>query len=122
MTIQELQNFVAASDFSEATKAKIASILEKQPEVSEELFGQLREIMQGELDADFKEAGITDISSDAEMQKIDAAYVTKLDEIQNDLDKDMAFVESELNDLDEMRKQLTHVGDQIAAEDLRKSI
>jgi len=122
MTIQELQNFVAGSDFSEATKVKIASILEKQPEVSEELFAQLREIMQKELDADFKEAGIADISSEPEVQAIEVEYAATLEEVEDDLNKDMIYVDSELKDLEEMRKQVVHIGDQMAIEDLRKSI
>ena len=122
MNIQELQNFFATSDFSDVSKAKIAKILEGQTVAGNEIFSQVRVVMQEELDMDFKEAGVDDIYSEPEAQAIQAEYNTTLNTIEGDLAEDMAFVEKELNDLEEMRGQVMKIGDDIAADQIRQKL
>jgi hypothetical protein len=122
MTTQELKDFVNTSDFSEATKAKALGLLEGKTEVSLELFSQLREMMEQELDTDFQEAGLSDVSTEPEVQALEGEYVKKLDDIEAELNTDMAYVESELKDLEDMRQKLVKVEDLMAAKAVKDSI
>ncbi len=121
MTIQELQKFFTNSTFSDETKSKIAKILEGQETASFEMFSEIKDLMQAELDSDFKKAGV-DISNDPEAKKIQAEYEKTLDEIETDLNKDMSFVESELNELEEIRKQIVKAEDEMKVEDIKASM
>lgn len=121
MNIQELKDFFIASDYSDNTKSEIAQLLSDKTEVTPGLFSKIKDILQKELDADFKDLGV-DVSSDPEAQKIEKEYTDQLDVIEKDLNEDMAFVEKELKDLEETRKQILKISDEIEAEELRKTI
>lgn len=121
MNIQELKDFFIASDYSDKTKSEIAQVLSGKIEVTPGLFAQVKDILQKELDADFKELGV-DVTNDPEAQKIEKEYVDELDTIEKDLNEDMAFVEKELKELDETRKQILKISDEMEAEEIKKKI
>lgn len=121
MTIQELKDFFSKSDFSEASKSKIMSILEGKEELGNEVFSQIKVVMQEELDNDFKEAGV-DISNDPSMQQIQKEYDDGLNKIESELKEDMSFVENELKHIEELRQQVTKIGDTIEADKIAQSI
>ena len=121
MTIQETRDFFANSDFSEASKQKIAELLEGKDGIDFGMTEQIRSIMQEELDVDFIEAGITDADvPDAAALKAD--YDAELAQIESELDGDMQFVEGELAELDAMRKDVMKISDEMEADDIRKTL
>lgn len=121
MTIQELKDFFSKSDFSETSKSKIMSILDGKEKLGNEIFSQIKSVIQEELDSDFNDAGV-DISSSPEAQVAKKDYDEKLDKIASELNEDMNFVENELKDLEEMRKQVIKAGDDIKADKIRQSM
>lgn len=121
MKIQELKDFFIASDYSEETKGVIAKILSDKTELTPGLFSQVKDVLQKELDADFKELEV-DVTNDPEAQKIEKEYAEELDTIEKDLNEDMAFVEKELKELEETRKQIMKISDEMEAEEIKKSI
>jgi small-conductance mechanosensitive channel len=121
MNIQELKEFFEKSDYSDETKTVLTGILADKTEVTPGLVSQLKDVLQKELDADFEEID-SEMKNDPEMKKIEQEYVETLDKIEKDLNEDMSFVEKELNDLEEIRKQITKVGDEIEADKIKQSI
>lgn len=114
MNIQELKDFFIKSDYSDETKSIIGGILTDKTEVTPGLISEIKDILQKELDADFKELGV-DAKSDPEIQKIEKEYVEALDVVEKDLKNDMDFVEKELKDLEEIRKKMDKSSDEIEA-------
>lgn len=121
MTTEEFKKFIASSSYSEDGKAKMVKLLAGEEEVSPEAFTQIKEIMQAELDKDFINAGV-DVSNDPEAKAIEEEYEKTLDEIEAELGKDMAFVETELNELEKLRKQVVEVEEGMAADKIKESI
>ncbi len=121
MNIQELKDFFINSDFTDETKATIAGILSDKTEVTPGLTANIKDILQKELDIDFKELGV-DTTNDPEAQKLEQEYTQELDVIEKDLNDDMAFVEKELEDLEETRKQVLKISDEMEAEEIKKTI
>jgi hypothetical protein len=121
MNIQELRDFFVKSDYSDETKAMISKILADKTEVTPGLVSEIKDILQKELDSDFNELGV-DVTNDPEAQKIEQEYIEELNEIEKDLNNDMSFVEKELNDLEEIRKQVDKVSDEIEVDKIRQSI
>jgi len=121
MNIQELKDFFIASDYGEETKAVLAGILADKTEVTPGLIFQVKDILQKELDADFKELGLDPVN-DPEAQKIEKEYVEVLDTIEKDLGEDMEFVEKELNELEEVRKKVAKISDEMEADKIKQSI
>ena len=121
MNIQELKDFFINSDFTDETKATIAGILSDKTEVTPGLTANIKDILQKELDIDFKELGV-DATNDPEAQKLEQEYTQELDVIEKDLNDDMAFVEKELGDLEETRKQVLKISDEMEAEEIKKTI
>jgi len=121
MNIQELKDFFIKSDYSDETKAIIAKILADKTEVTPGLISEVKDILQKELDSDFSELGI-DVANEPEAQKIEKEYVEELDKIEKDLNDDMSFVEKELNELEETRKTLAKVSDEIEIDKIKQSI
>lgn len=121
MNIQELKDFFIKSDFSDSTKSVIASILADKTEVTPGLVAQVKDVLQKELDTDFKEMGV-DATNDVEAQKIEKEYMDELNTIEKDLNSDMDFVEKELGELEETRKQILKISDEMEAEEIKKTI
>ena len=123
MTVQEAKEFFDGSDFSDASKAKIAQILAaKDMEVlDDETTDQIKAVMEEELEADFQEAGV-DLSDDPEAQAELAKYNAELEQIEKDLADDMASVDKELKDLDGMRKEVMKVSDEMDADAIKQSM
>ena len=121
MNIQELKDFFINSEFTDSTKSVIAGILSDKTEVTPGLIAQVKDVLQKELDADFKELGV-DVTNDAEAQKIEQEYVEELGVIEKDLNEDMEFVDKELKDLEETRKQVLKISDEMEAEEIKKTM
>jgi hypothetical protein len=121
MNIQELKDFFAKSDYSEETKSVIAQVLADKIEVTPGLVSHVKDILQKELDSDFKELGV-DAANDPELQKAEKEYIAELDTIEKDLKSDMGFVEKELKDLEDVRKEVTKISDEIEADKLAGNI
>ncbi len=121
MNIQELRDFFINSDYSAETKSILSSILSEKTEVTPGLTIQIKDVLQKELDADFKELGV-DATNDIEAEKIEKEYTEQLDTIEKDLNDDMEFVEKELAELEETRKQVLKISDEIEAEKIKQSI
>ena len=121
MNIQELNEFFSKSAYSDETKATIAGVLVDKTEVTPGLISEIKDILQKELDADFDELG-EEASSSPEFKKIEEEYTTALDSIEKDLNDDMSYVEKELNDLEEIRKNVAKIADEIDADQLKQKI
>lgn len=121
MKIQEIKDFFSQSDYSDETKSVISKILTDKTEVTPGLVSQIKDILQKELDADFKELGV-DVKNEPEFQKIEKEYIEALDTIEKDLNADVDFVEKELKELDEIRKKISQVSDEMEADKIRQSM
>ena len=121
MTIQELRDFFIASDYSDETKSTLSNILKDKTEITPGIIFQVKDILQKELDADFKELGV-DVEGDEGAQQIQKEYDEALEAIEKDLTEDMNFVEKELNELEEIRKKVSKVSDEMEAEKIKQSI
>ena len=114
MNIKELKDFFSISAYSNDTKSIINGILMETTEVTPGLISQVKDVLQKELDVDFQELGV-DAENDPELQKIEQEYVEALDNIENDLNSDMGFVEKELKELEEIRKKVIRSSDDVEA-------
>ncbi len=112
MTMQELKDLLLKGDYSDETKSVISGILTDKTEITPGLVSQVKDVLQKELDFDFKELGV-DVTSNPELQQIEKEYIEALDVVEKDLNSDMSFVEKELKDLEEMRKNIAKVSDEI---------
>lgn len=121
MNIQELKEFFINSDYSDETKSVLASILSDKIEITPGLTSQIKDVLQKELDIDFKEMGV-DITNDIEAQKVEKEYVDELNTIEKDLNNDVEFVEKELGELEEKRKQILKISDEMEADKIKQSI
>ena len=121
MNIQELRDFFVNSDYSDETKAVLAGILNDKTEVTPGLIFQVKDVLQKELDVDFKELGVN-IDDNEEAKQALKEYNDTLDTIEKDLGEDMAFVENELNELEEVCKTVSKISDEIEADKIRQSI
>jgi len=121
MNIQELKDFFSKSDYSDETKSVISKLIADKTEVTPGLVSQIKDILQKELDSDFEELRV-DVKNEPEFQKIEKEYAETLDAIEKDLNADMDFVEKELNELDEIRKKIVQVSDEMDADKIRQSI
>lgn len=121
MTIQELRDFFIKSDYSEETKTIIAGMLNNKTEITPGLIFELKDVLQKELDFDFKELGI-EVENNEEAKQAKKEYDETLDSIEKDLGEDMVFVEKELKELEETRKIVSKISDEIEADKIRQSI
>ncbi len=121
MNIQELKEFFVKSDYSDSTKDAINKILIDKTEVTPGLIFQVKDILQTELDLDFKELGV-DGPNNPEVQELEKEYIKTLDTIQKDLDGDMNFVEKEFTELEELRKNVLKSSDEMEAEKIKQSM
>lgn len=121
MDIQELKNFVSECEFSQETKNKINQLLEGKTELDTETIESIKVLMQAELDREFSEDD-ADIANDPKVKEIEKAYEVELKNIESDLKNDMIFVDSELKELETIRKQVAKTSDDVAANAIRDSI
>ena len=69
MDIQELRQFIETSDFTPETKQKISIILAGKAVLDYDTYAGVKEVLQQELDNDFDEAGVGDLSWRTKMNK-----------------------------------------------------
>ncbi len=105
MEIEELRQFIQASDFTPQTKQKIAVMLAGKAVLDYDTYAGVKEILQQELDSDFKEAGV-DLSNDPQDQADELAYEAELEQLNATLDNDLQFIEEEKKKLEEIDVQI----------------
>ena len=98
MDIEELKQFIESSDFTPETKQKIAVMLSGKAVLDYDTYAGVKEILQQELDSDFKEAGI-DLSDDPEAQNAEKKYELALEEIESSMEEDTQFIEEKTKNL-----------------------
>ena len=121
MTIEEAREFFAGTDFSAETKEKIEAILSAATTLGHFEIFEIKRLMQEELDKDFAEAGV-DISQNGEAQAAQAVYTAAMKNVESGFEDDVAFVETEIDALDQIRKKVAAVSDGLAANAIKNSI
>jgi len=114
MDIEELRQFIETSDFSPETKQKISIILAGKAVLDYDTYAGVKEILQQELDHDFDEAGVGDLSDDPEAQEIESAYESEMENINTTMQEDMDFVDQETAKLDEMNNEINKISEETA--------
>ena len=120
MTTSELLTTIEGSILSDSAKQKIRAALAGHTEVTPELESFVKDVIHDDIADDFAEAGISD--SMPEMQALDDELAGELDEIESDLSEGMTALESEFTDLDEQRKELAGLEDQVALQEVQESL
>ena len=105
MDIEELKQFIEASEFTPETKQKITIVLAGKAVLDYDTYAGVKEILQQELDNDFKEAGV-DLTGDPEAENLEKAYEAELAEIDASLEEDNAFIEEKTKSLGDMADRL----------------
>ena len=108
MDIEELKQFIDASDFTPETKQKVSIVLAGKAVLDYDTYAGVKEILQQELDSDFKEAGV-DLTNDTEAQGIEKKYEAALEEIDASLIEDEKFIENETKRLDEISDRIQKI-------------
>lgn len=121
MTIQEAQQFFAGSGFSAETKQKIAELLSSKETLDPYTVLEVKALMHEELAQDLDKEGI-DVSKNPEVKALENDYDEKLKKIDLEMKHDVAFVESELDELEKIRKQVMQVSDSLDADAIRASM
>ncbi len=121
MTTQELLSFISESPLSDATKAAAKAILAGYDVVTLELQGQIKELIQAELDADFEAAGIT-LPDSSDVQAAQKEFSDASAAVDAELDADMAFVQGQMNELDALKKQVDTTLDEMEADQIKKDL
>ena len=108
MDIEELKQFIESSDFTPETKQKIAVMLAGKAVLDYDTYAGVKELLQQELESDFKEAGI-DLTDDPEAQEEEKKYETALEQIDASMEEDMNFIEEKTKNLSDMSDTLAQV-------------
>lgn len=108
MDIQELKQFIEDSDFSPETKQKVTIVLAGKAVLDYDTYAGVKEILQQELDNDFKSAGV-DLTGDAQAEIMERNYEAELEQINTELEKDKKFIEEETNKLNEMNRVIDRI-------------
>ncbi len=105
MTYQEYIQKVLASDaLSQDTKQKIQAL--GAIEGSDENVEKIKDLIQSDLEKAYADAGVTLNENDDDVKAINAEMESGLQKVEADLKADMAFVETELKDLEDMAKDV----------------
>lgn len=108
MNILEIKDMLSGGIFSEDTVQKIENIIMDKQILSLEDEFEIKNILQSEIDNDFASMGIEDTS---EITEINEALDNDLGQVQRELSADMDTIETELRELDTMRKEINHLED-----------
>ncbi|MEI6316510.1 MAG: hypothetical protein WCO65_02165 [bacterium] len=106
MDIQELRQFIETSDFTPETKHKISVILAGKAVLDYDTYAGVKEVLQQELDNDFDEAGVGDLSDDPEAQALEDEYESNMEDINTKMQEDLNFVDQETKKLNEINTQV----------------
>ena len=110
MDIEELKQFIEASEFTPETKQKVWIVLAGKAVLDYDTYAGVKEILQQELDKDFKEAGV-DLDGDLEAEKIQKEYETSLAEIDASVEEDNMFIKAQTESLDGMADKLNAISE-----------
>ena len=121
MTVQEARDFFAGSDFSTETKSKINAVLASAATLGPAEIAAIKALMQEELDKDFEETG-ADFSAIPEIREAEAAHGAAQAGIEKEFADDMAYIETEVAQFDEVRKKLAAVSDHLEADAIKQTI
>ena len=113
MDIEELRQFIETSDFTPETKHKISVILAGKAVLDYDTYAGVKEILQQELDNDFDEAGVGDLSDDPEAQELEAEYESNMEDINATMQEDMNFVNQETKKLNDMNDRINKMSDEV---------
>ena len=112
-THQDILKMIAEASLSPEREAKVKALIADLPadaEVSAEIMEDIRDIIQEEL-----EDGMADILTPediAEIAALEQTMLTEMKEIEKDVTTDVAFVESELEELEKIAEELSPAIDQ----------
>ncbi|MBP9821296.1 MAG: hypothetical protein KBC98_00210 [Candidatus Pacebacteria bacterium] len=121
MTTQELLDFIQNSPLSAETKAAAKVMLGGYDVVTLELQGKIKELIQSELDADFDTAGIM-LPDSAEVQAAEKEFSDDAAAVDASLDADMTFVQTQIDELDALKKQVDKTLDEMEADQIKKDL
>ncbi len=114
MDIQELRQFIEASDFSPETKQKVAVILAGKAILDYDTYASIKDILQQELDNDFESAGV-DVSEDPEVKQAEAEYQAELEDINKEIEEDGAYIDQEMQKIEEIKQRIDKIDSDIKA-------
>jgi hypothetical protein len=120
METTNLLQQIKDSELSAETKAKILAILGNKTELTLEEHAQIMDLIQADIDADFKKMGVSDESPELDKLRVDLDK--NLAGVESELDSEMKFIESELKDLDDMRKNIAKIEDDAEIADLQTKL
>lgn len=119
MTTQEYIEKIKESSIADDRKQQIVSLLE-QNEFSFDIREQVKDIIQADIDASME--GILDGEDDSEVQAMNQQLEKDLAKVESTLNEDMAFVESQMDDIEKHTQALDKAMDEKDIEDLRTDI
>lgn len=119
MNQQEFIDQVQASPLSDSTKKEILSLIESQG-FNFDTREEIKDIIQSEIDADF--ADVLEPEDMSEVETKTAELSQDLKQIENDLDTNMKFVESQLSGLTTMIQDLDKVQEEMQIDAIKAKI
>lgn len=120
MTIAELTQKITDSVLSDEAKQKIFAVMQSFSEVTEDLEEQIKELIQEDIDRDL--AALEEGDDDSELAAAHAAHAAEIDQIESELNDELAEVERELGELDQMRAEISSAEDAYKIAQLRNDL
>lgn len=120
MTIQELTQKINESILSEIAKQKILAVINTYTEVTSELEDQVKDLIQEDIDQDFASVGIDENTPD--IQAVQDQLEKDLHHVDQELDEDLSIMNSELESLNDLRKELNSSEEEHAIAQLRADL
>lgn len=115
----ELIERIKASQISEARKQEILDLLVNN-DLSQNIKDQIKDLIQADIDSD---NSIPFTPEDRKkIESITAKTSQELSAVEEELNKDMKFVETELNDLESLVNKMDQVSDEVQMDSIRKTI
>ncbi len=104
MTINELIQKISASVLSDEAKQKIIALASTYDEITQELEGQVKDMIQEDIDKDLAALGVE--NDTPEIQAIQQQLDADLDAVGAELDSELVMVEEGLTELEAMRAEV----------------
>ena len=120
METQNLLQQIENSELSAETKKAIIAILGDKSEITLEEHSQIMDLIQSDIDEDFKKMGVTDESP--ELSDLQAELDKNLSSVESELDAEMKFIDAELESLDALRKDVAKIEDSVEIADLQEKL
>lgn len=120
MNKQDLLTQINATEMPEATKTQILSLLNSAEEITPEVMSEVQELIQDAIDE-----GMSELLSEDQKKEIAAIQEAGDAEIKatlTEMDEDVAFVESEMNELDEMAKSIVPILEEVQINEVKAGL